>query len=340
MHRLNSIEELAGFLKPRIGKRAMLTFHSIGDTDAVSSAVSLSRHMKNSGVATPDIITSNANRILNKLGFSEAIPSNFDRDAELVILLDANNFDELGAFSSEFGSFEGEVLVIDHHFPNNIGRDNVYVFDDEGYCATASIIYGLLTLLGEKVDESEAKLLLTGIISDSAELRNSTPETFRQIGSLLDAAKTDYYSIRRLMSHIETPEARARAIEDMNAANISIEDGILFVFGAAGSHANLAADNAIRLGADISIFYSENPNEISFSARLNTEIDKRYRIHLGRIMRDLAHIIGGTGGGHPAAAGAYGPLKQAQQTFIDAFLSECKTKIDNARRDRTDGKYE
>lgn len=331
MHQLKSVEELAAFLKPHIGKRALLTFHSIGDTDAVSSAVALSRHMRNSVVVTPDIITSNANRILDRLGFTGPIRSGFDKDAEAVVLLDVNNFGELGNFSELIGGFPGTVIIIDHHLLNYIEKDNFYVFNDERYCATASIVYELIGRLGESVSGQEAELLLTGIISDSAELRNSTPETFKQIGSLLEAAKTDYYSIRKLMSHVESPEARAEAIEDFNGARISIMNGLLFVSGRARAHANLIADNAIRLGADIAIFYSESEKEVSFSARLNTSIDKRYNMHLGRIMRSIAHIIGGTGGGHPSAAGAYGPLKNAYGEFLDAFMKECIGKTSNPK---------
>lgn len=337
MHQIKSVEELAEFLKPRISNRALLTFHSIGDTDAVSSAVSLSHHMKNASVATPDIITSNANRILDRLGYGDAIPNKFDDGAKIAVLLDANNFEEFGQFSGKLEDFGEEILIIDHHYPNFIGKDNVYVFNDEGYCATASIVYKLLGLLGEKVDETEAKLLLTGIISDSAELRNSTPETFEQIGMLLETAKTDYYSIRKLMAHVLSPEARASAIKDLEDAAISIEGGLLFVYGKVHMHANLSADNAIRLGADVAIFYAENANEVSFSARLNTAIDKEYGLHLGRIMRSLAHIIGGTGGGHPSAAGAYGPLKNAHQEFLDAFIRECTKKVDEYKARQRSG---
>ncbi len=310
----------------------MLTFHSIGDTDAVSSAVAISKCFEKSEISTPDIITSNANRILDGVGFSEIhIQSEFYREAEIIVLLDANDFDECGRFKGEMERFEGQILIVDHHLPNSKYGDNVYVFDEESYCATASIAYEVLKKLGKNIDERLAKLLLAGIISDSAELRNSTPETFMQIGELLEDAKTNYYSIRKLMSHEESAEARAWAIKDLLGANVYIKDGLLFVSGKAHAHANLSADNAIRLGADIAIFYSENENEISFSARLNIDLDKKYNIHLGKVMRQLAPIIKGNGGGHPAAAGAYGPLKHASQEFLDRFFEECLKKVESAR---------
>ncbi|MEM3227441.1 MAG: DHH family phosphoesterase [Candidatus Micrarchaeaceae archaeon] len=332
MHRFKNTKELAEFLQTQRGKRVMLTFHSVGDTDAVSSAVALSEYFNEAKIVTPDIITSNANMILNRVGFeSMKIPTEFYEKAELIILLDANNFEECGSLEKRISEFPGTIIIIDHHLQNQIDKENLFIFDDENYCATASIIYELLGLLGMQIGKKEAMLLLTGIIADSAELRNSTPMTFEQIGSLLKISKLNYYEIRKIMAKEESAEARAWAIKDLLGAEITISNGILFVSGRAHAHANLSADNAVRLGADISLFYSENENEISFSARLNTDLDKRYNIHLGKIMRELAPIIKGTGGGHPSAAGAYGPLKLAGEEFIRKFFSECQKKIENAK---------
>jgi len=329
MRRFNDTKELAGFLQENRDKKTLLTFHSIGDTDAVSSAVVLSKYFASSQIATPDIITSNADRILYKVGLGNIkIPSSFYNEAETLILLDANNFEECGQFEEKMAQFKGEIVIIDHHLPISIDKENVYVFDNEDYCATASIVYELTELLGMEISVSDAKLLLAGIISDSAELRNSTPKTFMQIGTLLQTAKCSYYDIRKLMSHEESAEARSWAIRDLLGADIFIREGLLFVSGKAHAHANLSADNAIRLGADIAIFYSENENEVSFSARLNTDLDKKYNIHLGRVMRGLAPIIKGTGGGHPSAAGAYGPLKLATEEFLSRFFEECISKVE------------
>ncbi|MGC8478419.1 MAG: DHH family phosphoesterase [Candidatus Micrarchaeia archaeon] len=333
MHRFSSIEELAEFVVENSDKEAMITFHSVGDTDAVSSAIAVSKCFGKSRITTPDIITSNANRILDRTGFEDIkIESTFYEEAGIIVLLDANDFEECGQFKSKIENFPGLVLIIDHHLPGPNYADNVYVFDEESYCATASIIYKLMKEMGKNVEQKEAKVLLAGIISDSAELRNSTPETFMQIGELLEIAKTGYYSMRKLMSHEESAESRSWAIKDLLGANVFIKEGLLFVSGKAHAHANLSADNAIRLGADIAIFYAENESEVSFSARLNIDLDRRYNIHLGKVMRQLAPIIKGNGGGHPAAAGAYGPLKQASQEFLERFFEECIKKVQNERR--------
>jgi nanoRNase/pAp phosphatase (c-di-AMP/oligoRNAs hydrolase) len=224
-----------------------LSFHSIGDTDAVASAIVLSGYFSGSTVATPDIITTNAKRELHRLDYEEGIISNkFEGDADLVVLIDVNNFEECGAFAEKLKVFDKDILIVDHHLMSELPEENVYVFNEESFSATASIIYELVRKAGIGIGEREAKLLLMGIISDSAELKNSTPETFREIGALLDIARTNYASIQQLMAHVEGPDARADAIRDLFTSSLLIKGGLLIVYGEARAHANLAADAQAR----------------------------------------------------------------------------------------------
>jgi nanoRNase/pAp phosphatase (c-di-AMP/oligoRNAs hydrolase) len=59
--------------------------------------------------------------------------------------------------------------------------------------------------------------------------------------------------------------------------------------------------------------------EVSFSARMRPPLDRKLHLHLGVLMQSLAKIINGTGGGHPCAAGAYGPLTSKGREFEDKF---------------------
>lgn len=49
-------------------------------------------------------------------------------------------------------------------------------------------------------------------------------------------------------------------------------------------------------------------------------------IHFGNIMRQVANDVGGTGGGHSMACGAYIPLKKKEE-FIELFNNELKGKL-------------
>ncbi len=299
-------------------KRVMLTFHSVGDTDAVAAAYALKLYLDNASIVAPDRITANARHILERLGMSSEIPNVFDSSMDVVIMLDVNNFEDCGAFYQRLMEFKGKIIMIDHHLIKMIDKE-VYVFNSEDFSATSSIVFELLSALGAKIDRNTAILLALGIISDSAEFKNSKPLTFEQIAKLMKIANIDYPSLLEYVQHTARPEEREELLLSMVKSHIAVKYGLLFVEGFAERNANIVADNAIKIGADVALFYSIAYGEVSFSARLRPPLDKKLGIHLGYVMKKLAYLINGTGGGHPCAAGAYGNEISGIEDFIGNF---------------------
>lgn len=321
MEKIADIDSLANILRSYAGKSAMLTFHSVGDTDALASAIVLSKFFRSARISTPDFITSHSKNILHRLGFdSDSITNIFDENADVAVLTDVNNLEDCGKFSARLASFRGELLVVDHHSPKPIARQ-ARVYNDERHNSASSIVFELVERSGIRLTKHEASLLALGIISDSAEFINSTPETFSQIGKLLQISGTSYSSLAQLLKSTPSAEERLRSIAELSSAEKNIVSGILFVYGRAGYQANHMAEDAIRVGADVSLFYTISDTEISFSARMRPELESK-GIHLGVIMKELARIIDGSGGGHPGAAGAYGPGKERASEFTSAFIEE------------------
>ncbi len=312
--------ELEHIMLSHKSARTMITFHSIGDTDSVASAFSLAEYFSDATIVTPDYITSNSKHILEKLGFSSsAIKGAFDESTEFIVMVDVNNFEDCGSFKGKMENARQETVIIDHHMLQSIRKDHVFSFNDESYNSSSSMIYDLLKALDFKIDGKTAELLASGIVSDSAEFKNSTPHTFVQIGELLKLSNKDYQALLLDMRHTVAPENRLDAIRNLFESEAMIRNGLVFVIGK-GFHANITADDAIRVGADVALFYSISSNELSFSARLRPLLDKERNIHLGKLMVALAPIIKGHGGGHPCAAGAYGRDTSAAQAFIDSFM--------------------
>ncbi|MDE1870651.1 MAG: DHH family phosphoesterase [Candidatus Micrarchaeota archaeon] len=309
------------------GKKVLVTFHSIGDTDSVSSSFAIRSILKNAAIATPDFITGNSRRILKRFGFDDqSVKTEFDRNADAVVLLDVNNFADCGAFRKELEGFRGRIIIIDHHTPNPMDQDNVYVFNDESYNSTASIVYEIMKSLGFKANENTSRLIAAGIISDSAELRNAFPNTFVQLGELLQNGGMDYQSLLLDMQHIAPVHNREGFITDLFSSKIIRSKSVLMLYGSAHVHANKIADDAIKIGADVALFYTSNNAEISFSARLRPTLDREYGINLGRIMKSLAPLVNGQGGGHPCAAGAYGSNRDGAQLLMERFIEEIREK--------------
>lgn len=320
--KLGDIEEI---IKNNKQTKVAFVSHSIADMDFMASAISLSVYMTNSIIVVPDKISQKVINILNELDIPFTTTNNLS-GYDLIIMLDVNNFDTCGRLCGELTETTKDIIIIDHHLPNNIPKDNISVFDSEDYTSTSNIVYKILTDLSVHISVSLAKLLLAGIISDSAELRNSNAQTFEDISRLLKIAKTDYMTILSKISYNFKTKERYKILEDISNSGKRTINDILLLYGKSNMPAHMTADIAIKSGADGAIFYSIYKKEISFSARFLHPIDTKYDIHLGLIMKDLSQIIDGHGGGHPCAAGAYGTKKENYEIFINKFIDIIKDK--------------
>ncbi|MCL5099525.1 MAG: DHH family phosphoesterase [Candidatus Marsarchaeota archaeon] len=322
MSRILDLDGLADFISENKGKRAALTFHSMGDTDSIASAVALSYLFESSTIVSPDKLTYNAESALVRCGFSKGeMNAEIPQGTELVVLLDVNNLEDCGRLGGAITALGVPILIIDHHAPSHVSAANAFIFDDEGYNSTSSIVYELMSELEGDMDANLAKLLAIGIISDSAEFKNSTALTFSQLGELFDIAGTDYASMAHEFMHVADANIRAQTMRALFGASVEVREGLVIASGSTPNRASAAADDAIKVGADLSIFTSRSTDEAAISARLRPTLDKMYGIHLGVIMKKVGAIIGGTGGGHPCAAGAYGPRSGSVEEAVSLIIS-------------------
>jgi nanoRNase/pAp phosphatase (c-di-AMP/oligoRNAs hydrolase) len=329
-----SFRELCDAIERFAGSGTFITFHSVGDRDAIGSALALSSYLKGSTVATPDFLTGNTRRLLDEVGYADKVPSVFPEGAEKAIVLDANNTEALGRFGRRIESFAGEVLFIDHHRLTERKDKEWMIFDDESFNSASSIVYEILKDRGAGMDRTSALLLLNGIIADSAEFQNASAGTFMQVSELLRMTGQEYSSIAMRLHESISPEGRLLAIREIAGASSSIEGRYLIMYGKAAMHANIAADAAIRAGADAAVFWSAKDGEASVSARLRSPLDSVLSVHLGKIMGRHARIIKGTGGGHPCAAGAYGPGAEEIDEMVNACLDDIRRGIAEEGRRR------
>lgn len=300
----------------------------MGDRDGVGSAIALKSYFKNSIISTPDFITNSSKRMIRELEGEVKIDTDFPNDVYGFIVLDANNFEALGSFREKILKSNKEVVFIDHHLAQTDEDENAIQFNDESYNSTASIVYDILTNLETYINEDASLALINGIISDSAEFHNMTAKTFKQISELLDKTKLKYSEILFKFNENIPVENRFSTIKDIREAKVEIVNKYLLVYGKSSMHANIVADAAIKLGADASIFWMSNEKEVAISGRLRPFLENKLSVHLGKIMREVAPMIGGNGGGHPSAAGAYGPNKGELQRALDRILERIRQKME------------
>ncbi|MGA3020433.1 MAG: DHH family phosphoesterase [Candidatus Micrarchaeales archaeon] len=327
-----TLSELCNTLKEFRSKRVALTFHTIGDRDGVGSAVALSEYFETASVVTPDFITTNARRMLEYLGLSKRVEFNYPDDAEMIMVMDANNLFALGKREKMFEDFKGKLLFIDHHAPQEKLPKDAVVFNDESYNSTASIVYEALKNLNFGITKEIAILLLNGITADSADLQNSSPQTFKQISELLETSKLDFSFFSEYFHRGIPAKNKYRVINDLQEATAEIVSDFILVHGRATEHANIAADTAMQMNADATLFWAIGNTEASISARLRSPLDKELSMHLGVMMKEIGSMLGGNGGGHACAAGAYGPRKEAAEEAANRAVELIKDKLNSGSR--------
>lgn len=321
------MQELCGMLESSRGKRVAITFHTIGDRDAVGSAVALSSYFTNATVVTPDFITTNARHMLSVLGLSGKVSGKLPEGTELVIVCYANNVFALSSFGRRITDAGTAMLFIDHHLPHAGDEVPGSMFNDESYNSTASIVCDALQRLKSGMTKETAALLLNGIMADSADLQNSSPLTFRQIAGLLETAGITFsYVLQHFKADVPMAN-RYGVIRDVFAANVETVGRYLLIYGRASEHANVVADAALRLDCDASVFWTASQSEASLSARLRAPLDKEMGLHLGTVMESVGTMLGGEGGGHACAAGAYGPAREKAEEAGMSAVRQIKERM-------------
>lgn len=308
-----AMEELCDILKSNKDKKVVLTFHTVGDRDAVGSAMALAQYFSKSKVVTPDFITNNAKRMLAYLNMNDKILTDLPEAVDLVLVLDANNTFALGRLGDRLVPSLASVVFIDHHALHKETEMKASIFNDESYNSTSSIICEVMKKLGAEVNKDTAILLLNGIVADSAEMQNSSPLTFQQVSELLKVAKLDFSFFSEYFHENIPLKNRYQVLKDVSAAAAEVVGKYILVYGRAEEHANVVADAALKLEADASVFWVTSRTEASVSARLRPPLDKKLSMHLGVIMEDIGTLVGGSGGGHACAAGAYGVKREEAQ---------------------------
>ncbi|MFA6036154.1 MAG: DHHA1 domain-containing protein [Candidatus Micrarchaeia archaeon] len=296
------------FLDLLRGRRTAFTFHSLGDVDGVAAAFALKRHFGNALVLPVDRVNSLSKKLLDYVGFSLDGDAPFDE----IVALDCNSEALLGRFAGK-----RFFAVIDHHSRHADPPLARHRAIDESYSSASEMVYEYLRSKGESLDHRVAFLLACGIITDSAGFRHSRRQTFIYMGELLEHAQMDYAEIAEMLEPEPTKEARLIVLKACKDAEVFEAGKFVIAVAKAKNLEAAAADALVEAGADVA-FVGFAGKDARISARASRRASAQ--LQLTGIMAQAGKVLGGSGGGHPGAAGADGP-KLAK---LDAALAECR----------------
>lgn len=290
--------------------RAVILSH--GDADGVTAAA-----IARAALGAGEVFFTHPAGLLND--FRE-----FARGAELVVVLDVS-LDEssLREFNKEIRALPGRVVYIDHHPPPLSGRleaPNLELVHERGPCA-AELAFRYFSPGWEL-----SRVALYGAVGDyalntpwvrEAMARWDIKSLFLEAGVLvlaLDRLGRNYVEKRRVVEGLarnELPSGmpgllqlaaeQARAVEEVRRRlpEIIRTTKLLAVVVGPGASPGLSAFYAAVLtGKPVGVAVEERKGLYVGSARARDA-----RIDLNVALRETAPAVGGTGGGHPQAAG-------------------------------------
>jgi phosphoesterase RecJ-like protein len=173
-------------------RRFLLTTHVNPDGDAIGSEMGLARFLRARGAevrivnqdATPDTLRFLESDELRVEVYEEGVHAAAFESAERLLLLDNSAPDRFGRVQPRLARLAAKTFCIDHH-PTR-GTPWAEVIVDDTSCATAEIIYELVTRTGWRPDRAAAEALYVGISTDTGVFRfNSTTPRAHEIAAEL-----------------------------------------------------------------------------------------------------------------------------------------------------------
>ncbi|MEM2963047.1 MAG: DHH family phosphoesterase [Candidatus Anstonellales archaeon] len=302
-------------LKRLYSSNVLLTFHSQGDLDAVASASALYFFLPKSTIFMQDSINAESRKLAESLGIkieriSEANLSNFSS----IVLLDCNSRILVPNLKADKVD-----LIIDHHPPHQDLIPSTTSVIDPNSCATCEVLCSLIPQT--KITKKIALCLLAGIVSDSAHFRSASNKTFQTVSRLLCKAGITYYE---LLEQIHTPtdiSQRFEMLRAMQGVNFERKGNFLVVTAIVNSFEAHVASTLVYAGADFAFVAHKGKKQLRISARVSRA--GMSVVDLSSIMSQVSAVFGGSGGGHPYAAGYDGDCPEK----AEEILSFCKGRV-------------
>ncbi|NJD99270.1 bifunctional oligoribonuclease/PAP phosphatase NrnA [Thermococcus sp. LS1] len=299
--------KLKRFLQSSRDKSFLLLCHHNADPDSLGSAIAFALYLKSTGIEDVRIgVAQSISSYTKRLLTLSPVPIEKDPQVreDVVVIFDTSSIEQLEPIEIPKDKF---IIVIDHHAEKeNPIRANIMIVDSSR-TSTAEIVWELFKYLGF-YDETSAKALLAGIVTDTATFRYSNAKTFKTVSEILERFPIQMGEIFQLVAPVSDENIdqakRMAVLKACQRLEIRKFRKYIIAVSKVSAYESLACKTFIQLGADIAIVGSEKKG-VRISARAKESLVKK-GLHLGKIMEKVGPIIEGSGGGHAGAAGANG----------------------------------
>lgn len=286
------------------GKKTLILIHNNSDPDAIGSAFFL-KNRYSGVVATPGKPDKLGKKLLNYLDLE--LDYSINEDYEQLIILDTPDPRQLEPFEYD----EDEALIIDHHNTKNWNTDVEYF----SRTSCAEIVFDLIK--PDSLSKKETIALISGIITDTSDLRRGDFRTFRTLGNILELNGTTLNEVREIISESMSYSEKIARLKGAERLSYCETNGIIIAKSKVSSFESSVSGSLLGLGADISYTGSQRDEEYLISGRAKEDIIER-GFDIGSIFKDLSEECSDlSGGGHEGAGVLSG------KGDVEKYLNKC-----------------
>jgi phosphoesterase RecJ-like protein len=290
------------------GKVIILCHHN-ADPDALGAAQGVKELIETltgsePSILIPDDASSLSRSIASELGIE--LHETVFQEADVYVVVDTGSLNQLGQWERPLKETNAGIVIIDHHLPDSeVYELSTLYLVDPGASSASEIVYSLYTHYDVKPSETTATALLAGIAYDTKHFSIGGPKTFQIISSLLE----EVGDVSRIKELLSIPSMQSEKIARLRAgqrAEIEVVGEWILAFSRLGSFQSSGARALISLGADVAAVAGQDKGALRASFRSKNRFHRLTGIHLGEMVGAIASRFGGSGSGHPTAAGYNG----------------------------------
>lgn len=293
-----------------IGESVVILGHHNADPDAVGAAQGVKELIENLKpdanihVVMPDDISRLSMQIIASLGLT--VSENYSGAFDTIVAVDSGGLNQLGEWGEVIKAHQQVIVVIDHHtLDDELSHCTDLLIHDDEASSASELVYRLYEQYAVTPSIKTAKALLAGVVFDTKFFSIGTSKTYEKVSGLL-AYIGDLSQIMSLFKTETDVSERIARIKTAKRAEIHRIQEYVVVFSEVGSYQASGARALISLGADLAIVVGEEKNGLRASLRSTQGFFDTSGVHLGKLVSGYSDVFGGSGSGHPTAAGYNG----------------------------------
>jgi len=308
------MDDFGSFFKKYGKSKLLFTCHSRADIDTLASAYVLAKRFDNGVLLVPNGMNYATGKLIEEFGIRyETLETVVLGDYEGAVSVDASNY---GLYDLDRGV--KIISVFDHHQKAFNGFEGEFNFIDSNAKATAEIVFRIFE---KTLDQEDAGLLGTALVSDTSRFKSATAETFEILGKLIKRSGKTYEELLNLAYPPLPLDEKIAILKAMQRVEFFEHQGFLIAVSQTGTKI-AESSSLISEGADV-VFVGRY-DRMEQRSMISSRASATFPIPLNKVMEEVGKKFKSSGGGHPKASGAFAfaPLDEVLEYCVETVKKE------------------